>query len=66
MKTFEPHTCECIIEFPQPYDERTAIQKQKCRSHDTAQDTINHNRSFSNRPSREMEIEKNKPEFQRR
>jgi len=65
MTIFKPSTCFCIIEFPIPFNERNAIQKQKCRSHDTAAECLQHNRRFSNIPD-EAIIEKRKPEFQRR
>jgi len=61
------HTCACVIECDSdPYIEADAIQLEKCRTHNTAQEAIDHNRSLSTQTRQRRANEKAKPQFQRR
>jgi len=61
-----PDSCACIIECKSPSDPRAKFIQQ-CRTHDTPAQTYSHNKRFKleiEEPQRE--IERKKPEFQRR
>jgi len=66
-QTLEPSTCACLIEMDSdPYVEADAILLERCRTHNTAQEAITHNRSLSTQTPERRELERQKPEFQRR
>jgi len=63
-------TCHCIGEFDEPYDIRKAVLIQKCRTHDTYKDALNHAHQFglvdTDAERIRIEDEFKKPQFQRR
>jgi len=67
MTNWHPDSCACIVEFPEPFNERTAVLVKSCRTHRTAQETMVHNRLFSKESQiPQRRLERKKPEFQRR
>jgi len=59
-------TCQCLFEY------ETKILLERCKTHNTVDEVLAHNRSFNLRTTRKAEIdedkrlEKLKPQFQRR
>jgi len=47
MTRWKPDTCNCIIDYDGDF--RNPVFFQQCRTHNTPQETIVHNRSFNTR-----------------
>jgi len=60
---WHPDSCACIIECERPSKEGTFIQQ--CKTHNKTVDTYNHNKRF-NKNETDRELERKKPQFQRR
>jgi len=61
-----PSTCHCVLQWNTPFVKREAIQLEQCRTHNTAQECLDHNARFTLSSEIDKQTERRKPEFQRR
>lgn len=64
--TYTPQNCHCVVTWIEPLNESRMTLKERCRTHNTAQEVFVHERSFSTRTIAQKDTEKAKQEFQRR
>lgn len=76
MTRWNPDTCNCVIDYDRDF--QNAVFVEQCRTHNTPQQTADHNRGFNQRdgknptdPQLESQfkdkiLEKKKPQFQKR